>query len=298
MAEYSRLGTAGEFGNLNPTIIDGAVRLVAATMTPWPRLINWKTRTGPGSTQAIVQASYTTAMSSATESPSTGMGDLMDPYSTITMNITQTLHGLDFGLTLMAERFNAAGSFDHIINTLGKSDFKRYDTDIMSAINTAAGSGANRIGALGTALTHANAFVPGFTQLAAGSPDGPIYWVLGTPQIGEIGVEPQYAQWQQRGQAWLDAKIDIPSGYLGTAMWGVECFHSANYASNSGAVAGVMFAHDAMELHEDMPFTTDINTNQRLNGVRATVIGATHIYGVGSARDSSTANTWTVTIQS
>lgn len=285
MATFSTLGTAGQFGNLNPTIVSNQVQLVAFTNLPWPRLINWKAHNGAGSVTNVIQATYTTAMAAVAD---TGADSSSAAYTTTARSITQTAKGLDFLLTLMANEFQA-GDQSHVVDTLAKSYAKKVDTDIM-ALYTEAPTAAE-IGAAGTPLTYANAFVPAFSALAAGSAPAPYFWVLAAPQIAEIGTESQFAEWQKLGQAWLDMKIDLPTGYLGVAPWGVECYYSNNYTASAGN-HGMMFAREAFQLHEHMPFTVAIDASEIGVATRSIKFGGTTIYGVGGVRDTSTTNAW------
>ena len=290
----SRLGTAGEFGNLNPTIISAQVQMVALTRLPWQRLINWMPHNTKGSVTNVVQSTYTTAMSALSESATLGMGEVSAAYATTSRSVTQTAKGLDFFLTLMASEFQVADA-THIVNTLGASFGKRLDTDIM-ALYTEAPT-ANEIGASLTALTYANSFVPAFAALASGATPNPIFWVLASPQIAEIGTESQFAEWQKLGQAWLDQKIDLPTGYLGVAPWGVECYYSNNYTASAGN-HGMMFSREAFQLHEHMPFTVAIDSSEIGVQSRSIKFGGTAIYGVGGVRDTSTTNAWVADIVS
>lgn len=288
MATFSTLGTAGQFGNLNPTIISNQVQLVAFTNLPYPKLINWIPHNSAGSVTNVVQSTYTTVMGSVAD---TGADDKSAAYATTSRSITQTAKGLDFLLTLMANEFQAADQ-SHVVDTLSKSYMKKVDTDVM-ALQSEAGTGANRIGAAGTPLTFANAFVPAFSALAAGSAPAPYAWILAAPQIAEIGTESQFAEWQKLGKAWLDENINLPTGYLGVAPWGVECYYSNNYAVSSGN-CGMMFARDAIQLREHMPFTVAIDASEYGVVSRSIKFGGTTIYGVSGVRDTSTTNAWVV----
>jgi hypothetical protein len=195
----------------------------------------------------------------------------------------------------MASEFQVADA-THIVNTLGTSYGKRVDTDIM-ALYTEAGSGSNRIGSSGTALTYANGFVPAFERLAVGAAPAPYFWVMAATQISEIGTESQFSEWQKLGQAWLDKNVELPTGYLGVAPWGVGCYYSNNYAVSTGN-HGIMFSKSAIQFHEHMPFTVAIDATEVGVGSRSLKIGGTTIYGVSGVRDTSTTNAWIVDIVS
>lgn len=292
MANYSLLATAGQFGNLNPTIISGQVQLVAFTNLPYPKLIDWQSHSGAGSVSSVVQATYTTAMAAVNDN---GTDDMSQSYTTTARTITQTAKGLDFLLTLMANEFQA-GDQSHVVDTLAKSYMKKVDTDIM-ALQSEAGSGANRIGAALTPLTFANSFVPAFSALAAGSAPAPYSWILAAPQIAEIGTESQFAEWQKLGKAWLDENINLPTGYLGVAPWGVECYYSNNYTVSSGN-CGMMFAKQGLRLLEHKPFEVAIDASEIGVASRTIKFGGTTIYGVAGVRDTSTTNKFVVAVVS
>lgn len=297
MAAYSRVGTTGEFGNANPTIISAMVQEVAQQMLPLDRLFTVEDKAeNTGTVTSILQSGVQTAVA-LSESATTGMGDVSAAWATTARSITQTAKGVDTYVTLLAAKTATGPSLGAIVNTLGLAVVKKLATDGM-ALYTEAGSGNNKIGAAGTPVTYLSHFLPGFTQIATGQVQGGVNWILATPQIQEAGAESQFAEWQKMGQAWLGENIDIRSGFLGIAPWGVNCWFSNDYTSTGGANYGIMFVQSSIKYEFVMRPT--VSTDASELGVSSSSIkyGIRTIYGVNGTRDTSTTNGGVVAILS
>jgi hypothetical protein len=128
--------------------------------------------------------------------------------------------------------------------------------------------------------------------------DGPVNWILATPQIAEAGAETQFAEWQKLGQAWLGQDIQINSGFLGIAPWGVACWFTNDYTATGGANYGMMSAKTAIQYEfVRRPFVT-VDSSEI--GVQSSSIkyGIRAIYGVNGTRDTTTTNAGVVAIRS
>ena len=60
----------------------------------------------------------------------------------------------------------------------------------------------------------------------------------------------------------------------------------------------MMFAKEAIQLQEHMPFTVAIDASEYGVATRTIKFGGTTIYGVSGVRDTSTTNAWVVDVVS
>lgn len=292
---YSLIGTAGQIGNLDQTLVAAKIEAVAQQMFPIDRVITVVDKAArTGRTTSVVQAGSQT-LADLAENGSTGMGEVTAAFTTTARSIVQTAKGRDIFITLLANETGTGPDESEVVDVLTKAYFKNRMTNLMALASTDPG-GLNLIGVAGTAPTYGNHFLPAFQRLAVGQVGGAKNWILPATHISAVGQEAQFSEWQKLGQAWLDQNIATEGGWLGIAPWGVGCWFSTDYASSGGADYGMMLAQSAVKMEIVMGAKVSISSEDYGVGDSALKIGFRTIYGINGTRDTAGTNAGVVAI--
>lgn len=288
-AAFSRIGTSGELLSFEQTLISAKVEAVAQQMLPIEQLvtvIDKAKRTG-GITSVVQIGAQTLA--DLTESATLGMSEVSAAFASTARTLTQTTKGRDIFVTLLADVTGTDPSEADIVDTLAKATVKKLAGDV-AAKYTEAGSGLNLLGAPGTPPTYADHFLPMFERIAVGQVSGRRNLLVPVLDISAWGAEPQFVEWQKSGQAWLQQDIDIQSGYLGIAPFGVRCWFTNDYTSSGGGNYGMMLAQSAIRLEFTLRPMVSRDNSEYGVGSSSKKVGLRTIYALNGARDTSTTN--------
>jgi len=291
---YSLIGTAGQIGNLDQTLVAAKIEAVAQQMFPIERVITVVDKAArTGRTTSVVQAGAQT-LAALSEGANDGMGEVTAAFTTTARTIVQTAKGRDIFITLLANETGTGPDEAEVTDVLTKAYFKNRMTNLM-ALYTEAG-GLNVIGTAGTSPTYGNHFLPAFQRLAVGQVGGAKNWILPATHISAVGQETQFSEWQKLGQAWLEQNIATEGGWLGIAPWGVGCWFSTDYSSSGGADYGIMLSQSAIKMEIVLGAKVTINATDYGVGDSSLKIGFRTIYGINGTRDTSGTNAGVVAI--
>lgn len=286
---FSVIGTAGELGNFDQTLVSADVELVAQQMFPIEQVITVvpkQRKTGRTSQLAQIGAQ---TLADLTESTSLGMTEVSAAFVSTSRTLTQTVKGRDLFITLLAEETGTAPDESEIVDTLTKAYVKRRMVDL-GGLYTEAGSGANLIGAAGSPFTYASHFLQGLTRLAIGQVGGRKNLILAAPAIAEAGSEAQFSEWQKLGQAWLDQDMAVETGFLGLSPFGVDAWFTTDYSTSGGGNVSIMLYQKAIKMEIVMGARVSRNDTEYGVGSSSLKYGLRTIYAMNGSRDTSTTN--------
>ena len=290
---FSVIGTAGELGNFDQTLVSAEVELVAQQMFPIEQVINVTSKARKtGRTSQLSQIGAQT-MADLSESTTLGMTEASAAFVSTSRTLTQTTKGRDLFITLLAEETGTAPSEAEIVDTLTKAYVKRRMTDL-AALYTEAGSGSNLIGAAGSGFSYASHFLQGLTRLAVGQVGGRKNLILAAPAIAEAGAESQFSEWQKLGSAWLDQDISVETGFLGLSPFGVDAWFTNDYSTSGGANVSLMLYQRAIRMEIVMGAKVSRNDTEYGVGSSSLKYGIRTIYAMNGSRDTSTTNSGVV----
>jgi len=287
MSSYTGISVASSLGDISVTVLSGDVELAAQQQFPLERFCNYQGWNQPGLVVQVPQDPNVT-MNTVAQTHATTPVDASNTFDMSNAQITISMKAVD--VNVYTHSLIAAGNAPEplIKDSMTKAYIRNRASNFM-ALYTAAPT-ANVVGESGTAISHDGSFLTALQLLATNAAEGDLFWILASTQISEFGRDTHFKNWHASGLQLLAQNIVLPSGFLGVSPAGVEVYWNNHYTASSGN-HGMMFSKNAIRCYDQVPLKIEMDMSEMWVRDRVVRIGATTMYGLGSARDGGSTGT-------